>query len=624
MIGVLPESFDFGSIFSPGYKVDMYGPVIFDDIRDEGNTMALVARLKPGVTLAQAQAEADLLFPTLHFSVKHPEYGGGYTGLLLGLKDYVSGKLRRSLIVLWCAVGLILLIVCVNLSNLLLARGAARSKEFAMRSAVGAPRSRLVRQLLTESLVLSFAGALLGLGIAFTVTTYLAYQGSIALPLLSSVRIDGAALAWTLLIAVTAAVFFGLAPGLRISSTNLQEVLKDSGHGTSDGKKHEALRAVLIVSEIALACVLLVGAGLLLRSFLRILDVDLGFKPSQAASISLDYNDGNDAGKRSVIWQEALRRVEAIPGVETAGITDNLPMSRNRSWDISVKGKNYRPGELEGTFVYVVSPGYLNAIGMHLVRGRDFRWDDNDKKLGTVIINETVARKLWPGQDPIDRIAVAGGMDARVIGVVADVHESSVEGTPGWQMYVSGVAPQYGPEGAQLVVRSKLPPEALASTVMSTLREINPSQPATEFRPVQRLVDHVVSPRRFFVLLVSIFAGLGLVLASLGIYGVISYSVTRQTQEIGIRMALGASQARVQWSVIWKTLTLALIGIATGTVASLMIAHLIASLLFATPATDLSTFLSMILLLLMVALLAGYIPARRASRINPMIALRNN
>jgi predicted permease len=624
VIGVLPESFDFGSIFSPGYKVDMYGPVIFDDIRDEGNAMALVARLKPGVPLAQAQAEADLLFPTLHFSVKHPEYGGGYTGLLLGLKDYVSGKLRRSLIVLWCAVGLILLIVCVNLSNLLLARGAARSKEFAMRSAVGAPRSRLLRQLLTESLVLSFAGALLGLGIAFTVTTYLAYQGSIALPLLSSVRIDGAALVWTLLIAVTAAVFFGLAPGLRVSSANLQEVLKDSGHGTSDGKKHEALRSVLIVSEIALACVLLVGAGLLLRSFLRILDVDLGFKPSQAASISLDYNDGNDVGKRSVIWQEALRRVEAIPGVETAGITDNLPMSRNRSWGISVKGKNYPPGELEDTFVYVVSPGYLNAIGMHLVRGRDFRWDDNDKKLGTVIINETVARRLWPGQDPIDRIAVAGGMDARVIGVVADVHESSVEGTPGWQMYVSGVTPQYGPEGAQLVVRSKLPPETLASTVMSTLREMNPAQPATEFRPVQRLVDHVVSPRRFFVLLVSIFAGLGLVLASLGIYGVISYSVTRQTQEIGIRMALGASQARVQWSVIWKTLTLALIGIATGTVASLMIAHLIASLLFATPATDLSTFLSMILLLLMVALLAGYIPARRASRINPMIALRNN
>jgi predicted permease len=624
VIGVLPDGFDFGSIFSPGYKVDVYGPVIYDDIRDEGNTMALVGRLNPGVSLAQAQAEADLIFPTLPFSLKHPEYGGGYTGHLLGLKDYVSGKLRRSLIVLWCAVGLILLIVCVNLSNLLLARAAARSKEFAMRTALGATRGRLVRQLLTESLILSLAGALFGLGLAFAITIYLAHQGSIALPLLSSVRIDGAALAWTLFVAVSAAVFFGLVPALRISGGNLQEFLKDSGHGSSDGKKHEALRSALIISEIALACVLLVGAGLLLRSFLRILDVDLGFEPSRAASISVDYDDGRDAVKRSVIWQEVLRRVEAIPGVETAGITDNLPMSRNRSWGIQVKGKAYRKGELEDTFVYIVSPGFLNAIGMHLVKGRDIRWDDINKKEGVVIINETVARRLWPGQDPIDRMAQAGGMDVRVIGVVADVHESSVEGNPGWQMYLSGAAPQFGPEGAQLVVRTKLPPETLAGSVMSTLRQINPAQPATEFRPIQQLVDHAVSPRRFFVLLVGIFAGLGLILASLGIYGVISYSVTQRTQEIGIRMALGASQGRVQLAVIGKTLLLAVIGIFAGTVASLAIADLIASLLYGTKATDGATFLSMTLLLLFVALLAGYIPARRASRIHPMIALRNN
>jgi predicted permease len=624
VIGVLPDTFDFGSIFSPGYKVDLYGPVIYDDIRDQGNTMALVGRLNPGVSLAQAQAEADLIFPTLPFNLKHPEYGGGYTANLLGLKNYVSGKLRRSLIVLWCAVGLILLIVCVNLSNLLLARAAARSKEFAMRTALGATRGRLVRQLLTESLILSFAGALFGLGIAFAITIYVAHQGSIALPLLSSVRIDGAALAWTLLVALSAAIIFGLVPALRVSGGNLQDFLKDSGHGSSDGKKHEALRSALIISEIALACVLLVGAGLLLRSFLRILDVDLGFEPSRAASISVDYDDGRDAVKRSVIWQEVLRRVEAIPGVETAGITDNLPMSRNRSWGIQVKGKAYRKNELEDTFVYIVSPGFLNAVGMHLIKGRDIRWDDINKKEGVVIINETVARKLWPGEDPIGRMASAGGMDARVIGVVADVHESSVEGNPGWQMYLSGAAPQFGPEGAQLVVRTKLPPETLAGSVMSTLRQINPAQPATEFRPIQRLVDHAVSPRRFFVLLVAIFAGLGLILASLGIYGVISYSVTQRTQEIGIRMALGATQGRVQMGVIGKTLLLALIGIATGTVASFAISSLIASLLFGTRATDQATFLSMILLLLLVALVAGYIPARRASRINPMVALRNN
>jgi predicted permease len=624
IIGVLPESFDFGAVFSPGYKVDLYTPVILDDIRDWGNTMALVARLKPEVNVAQAQAETDLLFPTLHFNLKHPEYGGGYKGQVFALKDYVSGKLRRSLIVLWCAVGLILLIVCVNLSNLLLARGAARTQEFAMRTALGAGPRRLLQQLLTESLVLSFAGALLGLAIAFAITLYLAHQGSIALPLLSSVRVDGAALAWTLGVAISAAVLFGLAPGLRFSGSNLQEALKDSGRGATDGKQHDGLRSVLIVSEIALACVLLVGAGLLLRSFLRILDVDLGFNPSRAASISLDYDDKGDPAQRSAIWQNILRQVQAIPGVETAGITDDLPMSRNRSWGISAKGKDYRKGELEATFVYIVSPGYLTAIGMHLLEGRDIQWDDNDKKLGVVIINETVARKLWPGQDPIDRIASAGGSDVRVIGVVADVHESSVEGTPGWQMYLSGVSPQFGPNTGQLVVRTKVPPEMLASSVMSTLRQINPGQPATEFRPIQNLVDHVVSPRRFFVLLVGVFAALGLLLASLGIYGVVSYSVTQRTQEIGIRMALGASQSRVQMAVLARTLLLALIGIATGTVASLITANLIASLLFGAAATDRSTFLSMALLLLLVALLAGYIPAWRASRINPMVALRNN
>jgi predicted permease len=624
VIGVLPASFDFGSVFSPGFKVDMYGPVIYDDIRDEGNTLALVGRLKPGVSVAQAQAEADLLFPALHFSVKHPEYDGGYTGQLLSLKDYVSGKLRRSLIVLWCAVGMILLIVCVNLSNLLLARGAARSKEFAMRTALGAGRGRLVRQLLTESLMLSLAGAFLGLALAFAITAYLAHQSTIALPLLSSVRIEGAALAWTLLVGVAAAAIFGLAPSLRISNSNLQEALKDSGHGSSGGKLHEGLRSALIVSEIALACVLVVGAGLLLRSFLRILDVDLGFEPSRAASIALDYDDKGDAAKRSAIWQEVLRRTEAIPGVEAVGISDDLPMSRNRSWGIQAKGKNYRPGELQDTFVYIVSPGYLRAIGMHLSQGRDIRWDDLDKKEPVVIINETVARSLWPGQDPIGRLGQTGGTDVRVIGVVADVHESSVEGNPGWQMYLSAAAPQFGPIGAQLVVRSKVPPESLASSVMSNLRAINPAQPAVEFRPIQQLVDHVVSPRRFFVLLVGVFAALGLILASLGVYGVISYSVTQRTQEIGIRMALGASQGRVQLGVIGRTLLLASVGIATGTVASFMISNLIASLLFGTTARDGGTFLCMILLLLLVSVVAGYIPARRASRIHPMIALRNS
>jgi predicted permease len=622
VVGVLPNTFDFGSVFSPGKKVDLYAPAILGEMEDEGNTMALVGRLKPGVTLGQAQSEADSIFPKLLSNLKHPEYGGGYTANVTGLKDYVSGKLRRSLIVLWCAVGMILLIVCVNLSNLLLARAAARGKEFALRTALGAGRGRIVRQLLTESLVLSGAGAILGLGMAFGIVAWLAHQGSIALPLLGSLRIDGAALGWTLLIAVTTSILFGLAPGLRMGRGDLQAALKDGGRGASDGRSHERMRAVLVISEVGLACVLLVGAGLLLRSFLHVMDVDLGFEPSHSAAISVDCNDCRDPVKRGVIWQQVIQRVKQIPGVEDAGISDNLPMSVNRSWGISAKGHTYRTGELADTFVYVVSPGYLRSIGMRLLKGRDIRWEDNDKTQAVVVINETIARHLWPGEDPIGRIGQVNGADAQVIGVVADVHETNAETEAGWQMYLS--ATQFGPEGANLVVRTKLPPAALASGVTRVLREINPGQPANEFRPIQTLVNRASSPRRFFMLLVGAFAGLGLLLAALGIYGVISYSVTQRTQEIGIRMALGSSTGRVQRDVIAKTLRLALAGIVVGTVASLAVARLIATLLFATSPWDAGAFAGMAVALLAVALVSGYIPARRASRISPMVALRDN
>jgi len=624
VIGVLPNTFDFGSVFSPGARVDLFAPYIMDDFRDDGNDLALVGRLKPGVSLAAAQREADEIFPRLLFEHKHPEFKPGYTGQLTILKEYVSGKLRRSLIVLWCAVGLTLLIVCVNLSNLLLARAAARSKEFAMRRALGASRGRLARQLLTESLILAAAGALLGLGLAYFILSYLAHHGSLALPLLAMVRLDWTVLEWTLLITVGAAVVFGLAPGLRMSGNTLQEALKDSGKGASEGRKHDRMRSALVITEVALACVLLVGAGLLLRSFLRVLDVDLGFEPNRAAAISVDYDSGGSAAKQAAIWQEVVDRISMLPGVEAAGISDNLPMSRNRGWGISAKGEEQQSNSpFIGVFVYIVSPGYLKAMGMRLLKGRDVTWDDLINNRNVVIINENVARRLWPGRDAIGRTALAGGAEAQVIGVIADVRESGAEDNAGAQMYLPATK-QFGPEGANLVVRSKLPPAALATSVMGTLRQINPGQPATEFKPIQGLVDRTRSPRRFFVLLVGSFSCLGLLLASLGVYGVISYSVTRQTQEIGIRMALGATETRVQLDVIWKTLRLALAGIAVGIIASLAVARLIASLLFNTAPTDPLTFVGMVVMLGAVALLAGYFPARRASTIEPMIALRTN
>lgn len=624
VVGVLPKKFDFGAAFSPGTKVDVFVPTVLDDIRNEGNTLALIGRLKPGVSVAQSQAEAKTLFPKFYSNKKYPESAGEYTARPIELKQYVSGKLRRSLIVLWCAVGVILLIVCVNLSNLLLARSAARSKEFALRSALGAGRGRLVRQLLTESLVLTGMGAVLGLGLAYAITSYIAHQGSLALPLLNEVKVDGTALLWTLGISVCAAVLFGLLPGLKMSSGNLQEALKDTGQGMSAGRSHERLRSALVISEVALACVLLVGAGLLLRSFLRVLDVDLGFQPSHAAAIKMDYNDGGSTDKRNAIFEEAIRRVSALPGVESAGISDNLPLERNRGWGgPQAEGKTYRRGEVPGAFVYIVSPGYVEAMGMRL-RGRDFTWQDNMKGESTVILNEKAAKFVFPGEDAVGKIVLINGHKVHVIGVVADVHGTNVEGASGEQMYLPTMRDEWGPEGAELVVRTKLPPAQLAGSVLRTLRELNPNQPAVEFRPIHGIVNRAVSPRRFFVMLVGAFAGLGLLLASLGIYGVISYSVTRRTQEIGIRMALGASAGRVQMGVLSKTLKLAAIGIAVGMGASLLVANLISSLLFGTTPTDPITFVAMIVLLGVVAALSGYLPARRASRINPMVALRNN
>ena len=491
-----------------------------------------------------------------------------------------------------------------------------------MRTALGAGRVRIVRQLLTESLVLSLTGALLGLGMAWAIVSWLAHQGSLALPLLSSLRIDGAALTWTLFIAIASSLLFGLVPGIKLATGNLQSALKDGGSGSGQGRSHDRLRSVLVISEIGLACVLLVGAGLLLRSFLHALDVDLGFEPSHAAAISVSYDDGGSSVKRGVILQQIIQRIEQIPGVETAGITDSLPMSTNRSWGIAPKGWDFKKqGELPDTFVYVVTPGYLHAIGMRIVAGRDLTWDDTNKTLGAVIVNETVARHIWPGQDAVGKIAEISGSSrlAQVIGVVADVHETNAEMPAGWQMYLSETAPQYGPMGANLVIRTKLPPASLASAVMTVLREINPKQPANEFKPIQMLVDHASSPRRFFVMLVASFAGLGLLLAALGIYGVISYSVTQRTQEIGIRMALGATMAQVQRSVLIKTLRLAFVGMAAGAIASLFVSRVIAALLFNTEPTDPIAFIAMVLLIGSVALLAGYIPARRAAHVDPWL-----
>jgi len=618
VVGVLPESFDFGAVFAPGLRFDMFLPAVLEDMRDMGNTLAVVGRLKPGVTAAKAQAEADIVFPQI--MAAHKDWWGDYTSTLTSLKQFVSGKLERPLVVLWSAAALILLIACVNLSNLMLARGAARNKEFALRSALGAGRGRLLAQLLTEGALLTGAGAVLGLAFAFAVTRYLAHQGSIALPLLNRVTLDGAALLWTILITAAVTLLFGLVPAFSLRAADLQSALKDATHGASSGRQHEFLRSLLVISEVALACVLAVGAGLLLRSFLKILDVDLGFRPSQAAVIRVDYDDGGRIERRGVVLQEILRRISAIPGIEAAGIADMLPLGRNRTWGLSAKGKVYTADEDIGALVRIVTPGYIRAMGMRLLSGRDFDWTDNSKSQRVMIINQAAARRYWGTEDPFSRLALVNGREFRVVGVIANVCAHNLETAAGPEMFLPAM--QRDPEGAELVIRTQLPPDSLAGPVMKTLRELTPSQPAAELLPLQQIVDRSVSPRRFFVGLVGTFAALGLILASLGVYGVISYSVARRGQEIGIRMALGANAAQVQMAVLNRALKLALAGIAAGCAASFIAARSLESLLFGMRPADPVTFAAICLLLIGVALAAGYFPARRAARIDPTVTLR--
>jgi len=627
VVGVLPESFDFGAAFAPGTKVDLYKPLNLDESRNWGNIVTLIGRMKPGVTLKQAFDDAARVAPNLYFSVKFPDTRGRYKERMIpvALKDYITGKLHRSLTALWCAVGAILLIAGVNLSNLLLARGAARSREFAVRGALGASRGRTALQLFMESLVLCGAGTLGGLALAAMLIAWLSHQDSLALPLLSSLRIDGQTLLWTVVIAGFTTVLFGLIPRLRASGGNLQDSLKDSGAGSGISRGQERIRAALVVSEVALACILLVGAGLMLRSFQNALRVDLGFEPDHAASIKINYDDSApsweaSAARRGVAFQEILTRVTAIPGVKAAGMADYLPLGPNRQWGTPVpQGKQFAPGVLPSPLVYVVTPGFIRAMGIGL-RGRDFTWTDSMNSEKVVLINASAAHIYWPGEDAVGKILMTGNDANHVIGVVDDVHEQNVEGSVGGQIYYPST--QQSPSGMQLVIRTALPPASLGHSVIQVLRELNPGQPAAEFRTIRTLVDRAHSPRRFFTMLVGTFAALGLLLAALGIYGVISYSVTRKTQEIGVRMAIGASAARIRREVLLKTLRLVAAGIVLGTAASLASARLIASLLFGTSPWDATTYGAMVLLLIAVALVSSYLPARRASSIEPMLALR--
>jgi predicted permease len=389
VIGVLPASFDFGSVFAPGTRIDLYAPFpLSEETNRQGNTLALIGRLKPGVSMARARAEVNGVSRQLEKA--HRRERNDFDAKLMPLAEHVSGRWRVPLLVLICAVAVVMLIVCTNLSNLLLARTAARQKELAVRTALGAGRKRLIRQLLTESVVLASLGAVFGLALAVAGARALSHLGVMGIPLLDSVYIDGTALAFTLVLVLATGILFGLIPALQVCDVNINDTLKESSRSASEGRRHGWIRKALVISEIAFASMLLVGAGLLARSFLRVLDVNLGFQPESAATMRIDPSSGySTQAQRNSYFTEALRRVREIPGLRAAALTDALPLGRNRMWGVRAKGKQYTRGNYPGAFPRIISDGYLKAMGVPLIAGREFTEHDLPSSEAVILINQT-------------------------------------------------------------------------------------------------------------------------------------------------------------------------------------------------------------------------------------------
>jgi predicted permease len=621
VVGVLPASFDFAGVFAPGDPIDIFIPwPLTGETNGQGNTTKIVGRLKPGATVRSAQAEFTVLAKQLE---KQHSERNGIVPRLVPLQKRVSGRVSSALLVLVCAVGVVMLIVCANLSNLQLARMATRQKEMALRAALGAGRLRLLRQMLTESVALSCCGAALGLGLALAGTRELAHLNAFRLPLLASIRVDRSALAFTLLAAVLTGVLFGLLPALQIPAFAVQDALKESERGFSGGKRHAWMRHGLVVSEIAFACILLVGTGLLIRSFLRVLDVDLGFQPERAAALRVDPSFRmSSLAQQNAFVDEMMRRTRSVPGIRAAGLTDVLPFGGDRGWQVSGVGQIYPKGQRPQAFIRVVSDGYFETAGIRLQSCRGFTEADRASSEKVVVVNQTLAPTLWPGQDALGQMMTQDG-GRKVVGVVADVRHDALEKTGGSEMYLP-LRQTWDYSAMELVVRTARPPHGLAAAMRKALRPIDPNLPVGEFQTLQDLVDKAVSPRRFLVMLLAGFAAFALLLASLGIYAVISYSVSQRVQEIGIRMALGASARDLQSRIILRTLGLVAVGLALGITASRVLSNALGNLLFGVTSGDPVTFAGMGTLLIVVAAVAGYIPARRASRIDPMVALRSN
>jgi predicted permease len=625
VVGVLPAAFDFASIFSPGGRADLFVPFpLSPETHRRGNTLALVGRLRPGVEIGHAQAEAGLIGAGIRTGRIDGVSRNAFRPILSPLQERVSGRARQALHVVAGAAGFLMLLVCANLSNLLLTRGTARQKEMALRTALGAERHRLIRQVLVESVMLSCAGAAIGLALATVGTTLVSRLQSTSIPLLATVRIDVLALEFTMLIALVTGIVVGVLPALRVSAVTPHAMLKEHSRGAVGGGRAWSQRVIVIV-QVAVVCILVTGAGLLMRSLARLLDVELGFDAENVTAVRVD--PGRKAPTRDLrnaYFDEVRRQVGAVAGIDALGLTDALPLGDNfgwRTWTAAPAGRSDAAAR-RSPLVRMIDEGYVAAMRIPLLVGRDFTHADTATSEPVVIVNDSLAQALWPGEDPLGRTLTTSGVNRRVVGVVGGVRYFALERGAGHEMYLP--LRQTGDyQSVDLVIRSGgLPQAGVVSAVRAALKRVDPDLPAADFRTMGQLVDQAVFARRAVVALMAGFAAFGLLLAALGIYAVISSSVTQRTQEIAIRIALGAVPRDLEGRILKQTMMLALSGLAIGLPASWLSARVIQALLFGIGPFDPVTFAVVPVVLGGVAGLAGYVPARRASRVDPMMALR--
>ena len=632
VVGVMPPGFQFpgGANMIPGLQFaldnDVWMPLaLTDEEKQNQGTMnlALIGRLKPGVASSQAETELRALQQSLPLGTI------GYTLNVVPLHQQMVGKIRKLLLVLLATVAFVLLIACANIANLLLVRATSRQKETAIRAALGAGRLRLIRQLLTESLLLALAGGGVGLLLAVWGNSLLVSLIPEDVPRIHEISVDGRILAFTLLVSCLTGIIFGLAPALQASKLDLNESLKEGRRRTTAGQAQNRLRSLLVVSEVALALIVLISAALLIKSFVRLLDVKPGFNPANVLTLDIQLPDlppsryASD-DEQTAFFQQLMDRIKALPGVEGAGAVVTLPLTGAfEGTDVILAGQESLPDAERPEADYnTVTPDFFSTMQIPLAQGRQFTAQDRKGAPGVVIINDIMAQRLWPNEDPLGkRFTVGFEKDPReVVGVVGSIKQTTLDAEVRPAMYLPHL--QRASAGMTVLVRTTGEPLALAAAVREQVRALDKDIPVTHIQTMEQVFRTSVAQQRFSMLVVGLFAGLALVLATVGIYGVMAYSVAQRAHEIGVRMALGARTGQVLKLILRDGMTLALLGVAVGLAGAFALTRLIATLLFGVTPTDAATLILVSLALLGVALVACYIPARRATKVDPLVALR--